>query len=760
MSRVRNFVEPFALSYPFVSEMVELEPAMADVHGGVSIASANDADGLLVLMLAYVGQAKNDTVNLCVNDSKGPGTTIAAGEENDDTPVRLPAGLLQKGLNRIKFTIKRTSGNEESTKELVLYHRTSPPGDTPPVMNLSVSHTIIGPEEAKKFKVTAIYENAQWYDRIITFINGVHFEYLLIPGSVSPLPPVPKSVVIDIPEDKLIEGGNDKTFEIKYRVVDYLTNSSGPPTWSDAVFVEVDLDKIALDPPTLVEATSPIDVLANPNGAKFRITFSNSMAKDKCRFVIKAPKGSPTFPLVEFDANKQIDTVLSQTFLAATQGKVIEALWNLNRNGGQAGKSPVAKFSVLKIASGDHRLPRPIVAGQTGTQLDIDQLKASDLITVDEWPHQPGELVSIIMKGIKNDGSSNVWELLKDAPSSPPGFNCPVPLDVLYSLKPDNPLTIHFSVSNFGPDKDTILFPEESYNVSLRPLPIKDIEIGRKSYDIRITKDGLRAFVTCTPSTILLLDLRNSSIIKQFDIGSLSYRFELSRDERLAYVTLFDKRSLGIFDTENFELITNIPTGLYPHDVKLSSDEKLAYVTNRGDESLSIIDIPNRMVIKTIPGMRGIENLAIMPNGNRAYVGRARLPGTTMYTVDLISYTVSSITVPGSTIGMAITPDGTRLFVAHDTAKNVSVIDTNRNLVTHLLTAGEFCAGIRISPDGLSVVACYYLSKNIKIINTQTLAITTIPVSNSPMYMDISPDGRRGYICSNQETWISVVALR
>jgi hypothetical protein len=243
MSRVRNFVEPFALSYPFVPEMVELEPAMADVHGGVSIASANDADGLLFLMLAYLGQAKNDTVTLCVNDSEGPVTTIAAGEENDDTPVRLPAGLLQKGLNRIKFTIKRTSGNEESTKELVLYHRTSPPGDTPPVMNLSVSHTIIGPEEAKKFKVTAIYENAQWYDRIVTFINGVHFEYLLIPGSVSPLPPVPKSVVIDIPEAKLIEGGNDKTFEIKYRVVDYLTNSSGPPTWSDAVFVEVDLSE-------------------------------------------------------------------------------------------------------------------------------------------------------------------------------------------------------------------------------------------------------------------------------------------------------------------------------------------------------------------------------------------------------------------------------------------------------------------------------------------------------------------------------------
>jgi len=241
MSRVRNFVEPFALSYPFAPEMVKLVPAMANVHGGVSIAKANEPEGFLFLMLAYLGQARNDKLILFVNDVQGPSTTIAEGKENDDTPLRLAAGLLQKGLNRVRIYIERTSGNNESTPELVLYHRTSPPGDLPPVLNLDVSHKFIGAAEADKFKVTVTYDNPQWYDRIFVFCNGAHFEYPLTPSSDGPLPPVPKSVVIDIPKDKLIEGGNDKTFEIKYRVIDYVTNPSGPPTWSDAVFVVVDL---------------------------------------------------------------------------------------------------------------------------------------------------------------------------------------------------------------------------------------------------------------------------------------------------------------------------------------------------------------------------------------------------------------------------------------------------------------------------------------------------------------------------------------
>jgi len=470
MSRVRNFVEPFALSYPFVPEMVELEPAMADVHGGVSIASANDADGLLVLMLAYVGQAKNDTVNLCVNDSKGPGTTIAAGEENDDTPVRLPAGLLQKGLNRIKFTIKRTSGNEESTKELVLYHRTSPPGDTPPVMNLSVSHTIIGPEEAKKFKVTAIYENAQWYDRIITFINGVHFEHLLIPGSASPLPPVPKSVVIDIPEDKLIEGGNDKTFEIKYRVVDYLTNPSGPPTWSDAVFVEVDLDKIALDPPTLVGATSPIDVLNYETGVKVRAEYKTATEKNMANLKIVGGMPGKPFEDMAFNANYRANFPLSVAFLLANQRETLKVSWLLISDGVQIGESPPLEVVIGTIAVDDPRLPTPNIAGELGQQLNVQDLPTDARVLSKKIPlMQQNYPVWVDYKGIDADGNNVTKEVSSGGRSElPDRISLLADVEWLETLKDGSPLEALCAVNLDGIKDKTkaVPLPVRTYTVS------------------------------------------------------------------------------------------------------------------------------------------------------------------------------------------------------------------------------------------------------------------------------------------------------
>ena len=93
-------------------------------------------------------------------------TIVEAGKENEDTTLYLAAGLLQKGPNQIKISVKRTSGNTDSTEELVLLYRTSPPGDTPAVLSLSVSHSQIDAENADDVSVTVTYKNINWYDSI------------------------------------------------------------------------------------------------------------------------------------------------------------------------------------------------------------------------------------------------------------------------------------------------------------------------------------------------------------------------------------------------------------------------------------------------------------------------------------------------------------------------------------------------------------------------------------------------------------------
>ena len=482
MSRVRNFVEPFALTVPKVPEMIKLDPEMADVHGGVSITDANKVDGLLVLMLAYLGQAVNQTLTLYVNGTKGPHTTIAEGKENVDTPLRLPAGLLQKGLNRIKIHIERTSGNGEFTPELVLYHRTSPPGDLPPVLNLTVSHKVINQAEADKFKVTVTYANVQWYDLIFVSCNGVHHIYQLTPSVVSPLPPVPKSVVIDIPKDKLIEGGNDKTFEIKYRVVDYLTNPSGPPTWSDAVFVEVDLDKISLVPPTLVNTTSPIDVLASEGGVRVRAEFKAALANDKATLKIVDGLPGSSFPQVAFNTNQRANFTFSVAFLLAHQGKTIQVSWVLIRDGVPSGESPPLEVVIDKIAVDDPRLPTPNIAGEMGQQLNVPELPNDARVLSEKIPlMQQTHPVWVDLEGVDADGNPVTKEVSTGGPSElADRISLLAQVEWLKNLKDGSPLRVVCAVNLDGVKDKTKAVPlrVRTYTVSVaKPLKIDPSEM-------------------------------------------------------------------------------------------------------------------------------------------------------------------------------------------------------------------------------------------------------------------------------------------
>jgi hypothetical protein len=89
-----------------------------------------------------------------------------------------------------------------------------------------------------------------------------------------------------------------------------------------------------LPPPFLVApAKDPIDILAYPNGVTVGIEFLEALSGDQaCLEEDNPPAGWPPFPLVEFNSNKRVNTVLSPAFLAARQ-----------RNGDRAAREPVSQ---------------------------------------------------------------------------------------------------------------------------------------------------------------------------------------------------------------------------------------------------------------------------------------------------------------------------------------------------------------------------------------------------------------------------------
>lgn len=472
MSRVSSIVESFANTYPYVPKMVELEPATEGVHGGVSIANGNAAGGLQIFMLAYLGQARNDELRLVLNGTELPDPTIVeAGKENEDTTLYLDAGLLQKGPNQIKISVKRTSGNNDSTQELVLLYRTSPPGDTPAVLSLSVSHSQIDAENADDVSVTVTYKNINWYDSIYVDCNGARVTYRLLPDTLPPPATVPKEIMIPIPRSKLEQGGDDSDFEFKFRVVDHVSNPSGPPTWSDIVTVDVDLTRLTLPAPFLVNpVVNPIDPLAYENGVTVRVQYSDGNTGNQAQLEVTPtlPDTAP-FPVLTFNTNNRVNFKLTTAFLLARLGSAFSLKWILIREGKPAGTSPALELFIKPIAENDPRLPTPDIAGETGEVLETLKLAPDARILSARVPLQKAGLpLWVSLEGVDQNGNPITLNVRNgELNESADGYSLEAPIEWLRALKDGSPLTI-VGFMGLGGNSDktkAVPLPVRSYTI-------------------------------------------------------------------------------------------------------------------------------------------------------------------------------------------------------------------------------------------------------------------------------------------------------
>ena len=96
---------------------------------------------------------------------------------------------------------------------------------------------------------------------------------------------------------------------------------------------------------------------------------------------------------------------------------------------------------------------------------------------------------------------------------------------------------------------------------------------------------------------------------------------------------------------------------------------------------------------------------------------------------------ITNVTVgSGNTpIGIAVTPDGSRVYVSDYGSGKVSVINTTDNTVAATVTVGTNPYGVAVTPDGSKVYVANAGSNSVSVISTATNAVTaTVTVGNNP----------------------------
>lgn len=168
----------------------------------------------------------------------------------------------------------------------------------------------------------------------------------------------------------------------------------------------------------------------------------------------------------------------------------------------------------------------------------------------------------------------------------------------------------------------------------------------------------------------------------------------LDEERNRVYVALSRNNTIGIVNLETKSLDAEIPVGIAPYTA-LQSDNKL-YVSNWGGRRPAEGD-------KT--GPTAGSQAVVDPETGIASTG-------TVSVIDLASGTVTTEIEMGlHPSGMALSPDGTRLYVANANSDTVSVIETATDTVAQTLDAkpmeslpfGSAPNALCVSPDGTTL---------------------------------------------------------
>jgi uncharacterized protein (TIGR03437 family) len=177
-------------------------------------------------------------------------------------------------------------------------------------------------------------------------------------------------------------------------------------------------------------------------------------------------------------------------------------------------------------------------------------------------------------------------------------------------------------------------------------------------------------------------------------------------------------------------------------------------------DNLVVVDTTTRGVFQTITGLHGPVGVAVTPDGKKVYVTNSS--SNTLAEVDPVTSKITvTIPVGAMPVGVAVTPDGTRVYVANTNANSVSVIDTNANAVIATLDVGVAPFGVATTPDGskIYVTNLAQASSSVSVISTVTNQVTaTIRVGTSPRGLAVTPDGSRVYVANSGSNTVSVLS--
>lgn len=250
-----------------------------------------------------------------------------------------------------------------------------------------------------------------------------------------------------------------------------------------------------------------------------------------------------------------------------------------------------------------------------------------------------------------------------------------------------------------------------------RVLRTVDVGPGARPHGV-VFLDEARALVTAEGrKALLVVDVERGVVEAEIATGQeISHMVAATPDGRRAFVANIGSGTVTAVDVPGRRVLAQVRTGEGAEGVAVTPDGKEVWVTNRSADTVSVVEVASLAVVAEIPCASFPIRIAFAPGGRLALVTNAR--SGDVAAIDVASRKVSGrasaaleggsaegklLVFAGSTpIGVVVSPDGGRAYVAHARADAVAEFDLATLKVARTLKAGREPDGMALSAHGPS----------------------------------------------------------
>ena len=220
--------------------------------------------------------------------------------------------------------------------------------------------------------------------------------------------------------------------------------------------------------------------------------------------------------------------------------------------------------------------------------------------------------------------------------------------------------------------------------------------------------------------------------------------------------------TLAVIDASTRQLVASVKAGVSPYGLAKTADGGKLYISNSGENAVTVYDTAKGALTASIPVGPYPHGLATSPDGRSVYVantGPDTGPGgsQTLSVIDTASDKVTATWRTGDTPhSIAPSTDGRTLYVScYD---GLSVVDTGTGRQHTLLADQAESNGVAVHPDGTRLYVVNTWHNTLSVIDTRThRVLTRVRVGRTPWQVAVSPDGSRVYVTNSKDDTVSVI---